>query len=563
MWRRALIPAVTLGVLGLAAGTVLADPPVVGTYKLESRKQGSVFGPRTEVRVWVQRAGNDWTITRQEVYPDGRGAVLRGSGELTSTGWVRVTFKPVRGIADLPVFNDASTQSGEYRGTYKISGNKIYGYYRGPDRSGAIVNRYETGEKITDEPLPDATTAGGDTGEPSADGGGEAPATLADLGAKVVRVSVITDIDIVDAGDSQFEQPLGASAPTVQEPAAILKNTKLRLRVFLQGQRSPQQPLTARLTGTAGGRTLFSQDVVLSNLTAGQDVTLASTENLTNKVAINELNVEWKLDDVAAGTSPLRIYTIHARPVHNISWDQRPLVTKRHLENACRWANGASQNIGQGNDSIAYQIDNQMRHYVHWDDMGNLNPPVPDYPRNAAKPLNYGDLPGYVSNGVRSISPLYYPPLEPRKDYEEYTHYRMNFGWWVLDNPTHVGGRCNQQASLVCQIVGTVGIKGEVLYLERTGRGKRTGRPVRQYFYAQGGGGPWNFHGVALIDLDDGSQWIYDGSFSWPPRRKNGTREWAEDAGGPFIGSWADWYYEDFGGKVPADDIPDRWEGVQ
>ena len=139
----------------------------------------------------------------------------------------------------------------------------------------------------------------------------------------------------------------------------------------------------------------------------------------------------------------------------------------------------------------------------------------------------------------------------------------MNYGWWLLDNPDYTGGRCNQQASLVCGILGTLGITGQVHYLERTGRGKRTGRPVRQYFYADGGGGPWNFHGVALVDLEDGSQWIYDGSFSWPPRRKNGTKEWAENAGGPFIQSFADWYYEDRGGKVPADDIPDTWDGIQ
>lgn len=563
MWRRALIPAVTLGVLGLAAGTVLADPPVAGTYKLESRRQGSSVGPRTEVRLWIERGeGSEWKITRQEVYPDGRGAVLRGTGTASAAGWVRVSFTPVGGLANLPVFTEPTT-SNPYRGTYRVSGTRIYGYFRGPDRAGQIVSRYETGAKTANEPVPGANdNGGGSGGDDNGDNGGT-PAGLADLGAKVVRVSVLTDIDITDAGDSQFEQPLDATAPTVQDPAAILKNEKLRLRVFLKGQRSPQQPLRAKLTGTAGGRQLFSQDVTLSNLTGGQDFTLASTENLTNKVAINELSIEWKLDAVAAGTSPLRVYTIHARPRHNVAWDRQPLVTKRHLENACRWANGASQNIGQGNDSIAYQIDNQMRHYVHWEDLGNLKPAVPDYAPGATKPTNYGDLSGWVSNGVRSISSLYYPPLEPNEDYEQYTHYRNNFGWNLLDNPTHVGGRCNQQASLVCQIVGTVGIKGDVLYLERTGRGKRTGRPVRQYFYAQGGGGPWNFHGVALIDLDDGSQWIYDGSFSSPPRRKNGTREWAEDAGGPFIGSWADWYYEDFGGKVPADDHPDRWEGVQ
>ena len=97
-----------------------------------------------------------------------------------------------------------------------------------------------------------------------------------------------------------------------------------------------------------------------------------------------------------------------------------------------------------------------------------------------------------------------------------------------------------------------------MLYLHRYGRGKKSGRPVRQYFYsndywpAEGpGGGPWNFHGVALLTLEDGSQWIYDGSFSSPPNRKNGTREWAENGGGPFVKEWGPWLYDDgFGGRV-------------
>lgn len=557
MWRRALIPAVALGVVGLAAGTVLADPTVTGTWKLESRRQGSVSGPRTEVRVWIETApGGAFKITRQEVYPDGRGAVLSGTGTRSNTGWIRVTFRPVTGIANLPIFNNPTSSTGTFTGSYAISNNKIRGYYRGPDRTGAIVSRYETGNRAAAEPLPGggATPDGGDTNQPPAAG-------LADLGAKVVRVSVLSDIAISDVGDSQFEQPLGAERPTVSEPAAILKGQPLRARVFIGAARAPSQAIAARLTGTHAGRTLFSAQVNISG--TSQDFTVTSSEPVSQKVAINELNVAWKLDEVALGATPLRIYTIHARPIKNTPHDRTNPATKVHFENACRWANGASKNIGQGPDSIAYQIDNQMRHYVHWKDLGNREPAVPDYPKGSEPPVNYKDLGGYVSNGTRSISSLYYPPLEPRENYQEYTHYRSNFGWWLLDNPTHTGGRCNQQASLVCSIVGTVGLKGQVLYLERTGRGKRTGRPVRNYFYAQGGGGPWNFHGVALIDLDDGSQWIYDGSFSFPPNRKNGTREWAENAGGPFIGSWADWYYEDFGGKVPADDRPDRWEGVQ
>ena len=180
--------------------------------------------------------------------------------------------------------------------------------------------------------------------------------------------------------------------------------------------------------------------------------------------------------------------------------------------------------------------------------------------------INYRDLPSdwsVRSSGERGVSSLYYPPLEPKKPYEEYENYRNNFGWNLVDNPTHTGGRCNQQASLVCDIVGTLGIKAQVHYLERTGRGKRTGRPVRNYFYAAGGSGPWNFHGIVRATMADGSEWLYDGSFSSPPNRLNGERAWAEAPGGPFLQKWGPWYYEDYGGQVPADDVPTKWDGIQ
>ena len=114
-------------------------------------------------------------------------------------------------------------------------------------------------------------------------------------------------------------------------------------------------------------------------------------------------------------------------------------------------------------------------------------------------------------------------------------------------------------------VLGTLGIKGKVHYLHRIAAGRLTGRPIRHYFYAAGGGGPWNFHGICLTTMDDGSEWIYDGSFSSPPRRKNGTREWAENEVGPFIQSFATWYYDDVrGGRVPADvdSHHSQWQGI-
>jgi len=150
------------------------------------------------------------------------------------------------------------------------------------------------------------------------------------------------------------------------------------------------------------------------------------------------------------------------------------------------------------------------------------------------------------------------------KPYENYTNYASNFGWWVLDNPDYVGGRCNQQASLIAQLLGTVGMKARVFYLERTGISKG-GRPCRQYFYAAGGSGPWNFHGLCAGTMDDGTEWLYDGCFSSPPNRLNGLKEWATAAGNdkPFIQKWGPWLYEDTrGGPVAAGDIPTKWNGI-
>jgi hypothetical protein len=68
-----------------------------------------------------------------------------------------------------------------------------------------------------------------------------------------------------------------------------------------------------------------------------------------------------------------------------------------------------------------------------------------------------------------------------------------------------------------------------------------------------------------MATMDDGTQWLYDGSFSSPPDRKNGLRQWAESVGKdkPFIGEWANWRYEDEDdGVVPKKDVPDHWDGV-
>lgn len=558
-WRSGLIGTAAVAALFLG-GNVFADPAAGGTYLLRSRGTGW-FSKTYEVKLWIEKQPDgSLKVARQELWKStGQpGPTLFGTATQDGSGVISMSFTSTGGISG--VLNPSEAISGS--GRYTLSGSTLSGSYEGPDINlTRVVKRRELGTRVTDEPMPGSGDNGGNGG--GNNGGGEPAGDLAGLGAQVVKIEAVGTIAIKDVPGAIFERALEAQAPSVQEPCALLKNEKLKLRVSLAARSPAAAPIAARLTGSANGAELFAADV---NVTGqAQSIEVESKAPISAKVAINALQVSWKLNEVAVGESALRVYTLHGAPIHNIAWDSTETATKRHFENACRWANGASQNIGQGPDSIPHQIDNQMKHLVHWDSLGSFVPVVPDYAKGAAAPKNYKDLGGSVSTstGLRSNSSLYYPPLEPDEDYEQYTNYRNNFGWFLLDNPTHVGGRCNQQASLVCAINGTVGIKGQVHYLERTGRGKTSGRPVRQYFFAQGGGGPWNFHGVALIDLDDGSQWIYDGSFSFPPNRKNGTREWAENAGGPFVGSWADWYYEDFGGKVPATDIPDSWSGVQ
>jgi hypothetical protein len=114
----------------------------------------------------------------------------------------------------------------------------------------------------------------------------------------------------------------------------------------------------------------------------------------------------------------------------------------------------------------------------------------------------------------------------------------------------------------MCDLFGTQGVQAHVHYLQRVGL-SNSGRPVRQYFNSFPHEMYWNFHGLAEAIMDDGQHWLYDGSFSFAPQRKNGLTDWAEAPGRwthqetPFIYEFGPWYYEDgFGGTVPDNDIP-------
>lgn len=644
--RRSRALALATAACLLVAATapkVHADPPFEGTYDLSQW-----FGSNPSATLWVARnADGSYAVTRQ-----GADGAIAGGTATVSGGWLRVTFYDRVGAADvLDGLGDAQQTQEIGWAIYHISEDSAYGIFTGPDVSGGTIRLYERGDRGPDRPVPgadDETSTGDPDDDTSDDVDSDAPRVVAPANgvflvgqtvalqlqpeaaelaidgpaertADGLRFTGVGEVTLTPgaAGESGAAVTLEAIVPEVleitvqdtiaisdarpphfarqgdrREPAAILQEQPLTLAVTLGADQDLSAAAEVEVRATSGSVTLAGTVTVGAGLEDGATVTISSAGPLGTGVAINALDLTWTVGGATlAETTPLRIYTTYRAPIKNIARDQRAPNTKVHFENACRWAMGASQNNGQGSDSIAYQIDNQMRHFVHPKDYpASMDPAVPDYGQNAAPPKNYDDLDDYadqgggdwraaVYNGVRPVSSLYYPPLRPAKEYENYENYRNNFGWWVLDNPDHVGGRCNQQASLVCGIVGTVGIEGEILYLHRYGVGKRTGRPVRMYFYSNDswpatsatGGGPWNFHGVALVTLADGSQWIYDGSFSSPPNRKNGTKTWAEGPGGPFIHSWTNyWVYDDgdrdengYLRRVPADDVPTTWYGVQ
>ncbi|MCO5169982.1 MAG: hypothetical protein M9894_26900 [Planctomycetes bacterium] len=387
-----------------------------------------------------------------------------------------------------------------------------------------------------------------------------AAVTIEGVTAEVVEVTVEQTIPILDARPPHFRR----DGPT--EPAAILKDQPLALSVTLRGAKDLSEPATVRLTGQSG-RTRFDAEVAVQTLGRGHAVSVASTAPLTDAVAVNTLDVAWKVADRDAGKTPLRVYTLYGRPVENPMPKYAPaarpvqLVTKLHLELACTWADGATRNDGRG---ICFKIDNNFAHHVHPRDYRGTPPFVHAYAEGATPPINYRDLPGSIQSGGRR-SPsmgIYYPPLEPREDYQEYRHYARNFGWWVLDNPTHTGGRCNQQASLIADMFGTVGIEARVYYIERVARGKQTGRPMRRYYKSSRSSRSWNFHGVTEAVLEGGVKWLYDGSGSYPTRINGQTEDLMKIPNGPFIDFWHPWTYEDVYQSVPQSDWPDTWEGV-
>jgi hypothetical protein len=264
--------------------------------------------------------------------------------------------------------------------------------------------------------------------------------------------------------------------------------------------------------------------------------------------------------------APLRLFAVHDAPRRNTGHASRlPFAGKVHLEHACRWANGASENVAVGPTSIAHQVANHLRHYVH---------PGPAY-EGLPAPANYARLPGHaeIEGGVRPKSPLHLP-LPPHVSEAAYQrHYAESYGWQVLDHPTHPGGRCNQQASALVDVLGTLGIAARVVHIERIGKARRGPDAVDAYqgFKTRRGvDGWWDLHAVAEVRLDDGALHYYDCSFSRPDRgrgRLHGTAQEVfaaklTDPRALFVYAWGPWFYRLDRLEVPPDHAPTEWTGV-
>lgn len=587
-----------------------------GAYEVKRR---SVMRLSGEV---VERAGTATveTVQMRADAPEGEWAVKVR---------LKVVFPPVKGASDAlaDAMGEAGAQNQELTGTYTVQDTgSVGGWVQMAKPDGSVTQVYESGERGAggeggEEPAPaeggDAPrlirpAAGvylvgsellaraakpGDTvevvGGPARlddphlvlTGSGEVKLrarrgeragpvrTIRVVAPRVTRIKVLNTIVIVDAKPPHYAKALGEEAKARQEPAAILQNRRLELEVTLQGEADLSGSTVVQLTGRDGDDLILTREVELKALKTGQTVALRTTTPLNAAVAVNALELSWTLTaegDARIGKTPLRVYTTHGAPVTNPIPRYAPARrgyatnTKLHFELACTWANGASTNTGNGADSIGHQVDNQFRHLVHPQDYGEggeFAPFVPHYPQGAEPPSNYAKLPGTVNAGRRGVSKIYYPSVGR----EDWTPYRNNFGWWVIETTGIAGGRCNQQASCISDILGTLGISAKVYYIERTATGKRSGRPMRRHYRSNISGALWNFHGMCEAVLSDGTRWLYDGSGSRPPNRTNGKTEDLMTIDGKYVKYWAVWRYddgEDGNWFAPLDEWPDTWHGV-
>lgn len=400
--------------------------------------------------------------------------------------------------------------------------------------------------------------------------------TLTVVKPEVVEVTVLDTVHLLDVKPPHLQRGLGEAAAKAQwEPATILTDDQLRLRVTLKAPQSLSWKTQVKLVATHGDLRIEGR-VDLKDLAGGETTTLISSGALNEKIGVNAIELAWSslaAREVALNKTKLRVYTTFQPPVVNEIRRKagHPVATKLHMELACTWAAGASRNVARGGDSIGFKVDNNFRHHVAWKDYGTQGtwqwkPAIPHYPQGTPPPQNYSRLPGSVRFGKRSQAKIFYP----RMGQIDFAHFAGNWGWWVLDNPEYAGGRCNQQASLICDIMGTLGIEAQVYYIERRGKGRTTGRAMRRYYRSNISGRSWNYHGQAKVTLADGTKWLYDGSGSSPPNRTNGSLTELMKVPGKYVKYWELWRYDDDGEDkngnknwyVPMSDWPKTHFGV-
>jgi len=232
----------------------------------------------------------------------------------------------------------------------------------------------------------------------------------------------------------------------------------------------------------------------------------------------------------------VRIFTILDAPVRDnvaereIDGTDR-FVTVRHLQYACRWANGAN---GDDRNALASNVIQRIRHYDDGDNLAALT-----FWPTADAALNY-------------LS---------ENDVGDQAADENNEGWNVLDRD-HIGGDCTQQASLFADVFGLLGILGTDFEIIRVfaydtevdveSPNEQDGQPpgivqvhvigkVRKGFRVEDGGDIWPVHGVFIFAGDaDGDRIVCDTSFSEPPDRSILTLAQTLSVGeNHFIHSWA------------------------
>jgi hypothetical protein len=588
-----------------------------GTYRLEGH-QWLDWSTKAAVsaRLQVELEPNGrYRVTRVHTYSaDGHaGATLEGVARFHD-GQLQIRYRLDQGLSD--VLTGAGAQ-GVLTGAYTVlQDGSLKGSSQAVDRNGKLSTFWEAGARASDDAdAGDGSLTDPGSGQESLAGlkpGGiylvgqsiplDAPGATAEGAAeitsgtlrftapgavtvrsgsqevvvkavevRIASIEVLDDIALEDAEPPHWRAPKGDETESSWEPALLLMEQKLRLRVILTAEANLSAPVRVTLAGSAGGLAL-SAKTTLDRLEGGQAVELQTDRPFSDGVRINALPFAWSVSDAEGqvelaglGTTELRVYTTLAAPRVNPlprHPDAKPVVTKLHLELACEWAGGAGENTDSGGDSICETIDNAFRHLVHPSDHGSTAPAIPHYVTGAAKPKNYDSLPaetgGRVVNGVRWPSSIFYP--DEKKSYD--AHYRQNYGWYVLENPTHVGGRCNQQASLIADIFGTVGVQAKVYYIQRLGRGRTSGKTMLRYYVSNLSGKSWNFHGVCQATLANGKPWLYDGSGSGPPDRINGSPDELLGVDGTFVKYWKPyWKYLDTKQKAPESDWPTEYIG--